>query len=95
MTTTANHQPEQVVDRFPVFKVTRRGGPENTHWGISCLTCAKAGQLWFRCCESAEEVFGLMVNHQWPCPSEPVDPYLVEPDTATAALDAGLVIQPG
>ncbi len=58
---------------FPLFKVTRREGPEGTRWGLSCVTCAKAGHLWFRRCHSPEAVCAVMASHRWPCPSEPAD----------------------
>ncbi len=56
---------------LPLFKVTRREGPEGTRWGLSCVTCAKAGLLWFRRCETPEAAWAVMASHQWPCPSEP------------------------
>jgi hypothetical protein len=59
-----------VTDRFPIFKVTRNRANK---WSISCLTCARAGVLWYVSCASAEEAAAVIEAHQWPCPSELTD----------------------
>ncbi len=58
-------------------------------WGISCVTCARVGVLWFRCCQSPEQVVSIIESHSWPCPSEP-DPG-VDAASTQALLDAGVI----